>query len=211
MPAVDTADVESRRKIKARRMSGKLPTRQTSSVQPAEERRGSLRWVRSVLGRSIRLEQRRDQPAVTGTDPRRGAAADAPLSLLMQQRADLGARLLVHDPATQPVRNLFVIHDELASRGWEGVKALPPQIVERALAEAEILSGQESSILLSSIIESLKALRVAADERVARAAHAATERGWETLKVPEVSEANYEEYELMERSWVGTVPAGLGR
>ena len=41
------------------------------------------------------------------------------------------------------------------------------------------------------------------------AAHAANEREWETLKVPEVSESNYEEYELMERSWVGTVPAGL--
>ena len=37
-------------------MSGKLPTRQTSSAQPAEEKRGSLRWVRSVLGRSIRLD-----------------------------------------------------------------------------------------------------------------------------------------------------------
>ena len=26
---------------------------------------------------------------------------------------------------------------------------------------------------------------------------------------PEVSETNYDEYELMERSWVGTVPSGL--
>jgi hypothetical protein len=26
---------------------------------------------------------------------------------------------------------------------------------------------------------------------------------------PEVSETNYDEYELMERSWIGTVPAGL--
>ena len=190
-------------------MSGKLPTRQTSSAQPAEEKRGSLRWVRSVLGRSIRLEQRRDQPPGAATEARRGAAADAPLSLLMQQRADLGARLLVHDPATQPVRNLFVIHDELGSRGWAGVEALPPQIVDRALTEAEILSSQEPSNLLSSIIESLQALRAAADERVAQAAHAASELEWETLKVPEVSETNYDEYELMERSWVGTVPAGL--
>ena len=27
--------------------------------------------------------------------------------------------------------------------------------------------------------------------------------------MPEVSETDYDEYELMERSWVGTVPAGL--
>ena len=199
-------------------MSAKLPTRPTSRDHPGAERgaarapqekRGSLRWVRSVLGRSIRLEQRRDQRLGAIIDPRRVAAADAPLSLLMQQRADLGARLLVHDPATQPVRNLFVIHDELGSRGWAGVEALRPQIVDRALTEAEILSSQEPSSLLSSIIESLRALRAAADERVVQAAHAASEREWETLKVPEVSETNYDEYELMERSWVGTVPAGL--
>ena len=198
-------------------MSAKWPTRQTRThpgqergAAPAtQERHGSLRWVRSVLGRSIRLEQHRDQPSGASADPRRGATADAPLSLLMQQRADLGARLLVHDPATQPVRNLFVIHDELGSCGWEGVEALPPQVVDRALTEAEILSSQEPSKLLSSIIEKLRALKAACDERAVRAVHAATEREWETLKVPEVSETNYDEYELMERSWVGTVPAGL--
>ena len=36
----------------------------------------------------------------------------------MQQRAELGARLLVHDPATQIVRNLFIVHDELRANGW---------------------------------------------------------------------------------------------
>lgn len=199
-------------------MSAKLPTRPTWRAHPAEDRgaapvtrdkHGALRWVRDVLGRSIRLEQRRDQPQDTAVDLRRGFAADAPLSLLMKQRAELGARLLVHDPATQPVRNLFVVHDELGSRGWSGVEALPPQIVARALTEAEIMASEEPSTLLGSIIESLEALQLAAGARAAREAHAASEREWETLKVPEVSETNYDEYELMERSWVGTVPAGL--
>lgn len=197
-------------------MSAKLPTRHAPRAHPAEDRaaasvspdkRGSLRWVRHVLGRSFRLEQRRDQPADAAHDARRGA--DAPLSTLMQQRAELGARLLVHDPATQPVRNLFVVHDELGSRGWSGVQALPLQVVERALTEAEIMASDEPSNLLTSIIESLQALKLAADARAAHEAHAASEREWETLKVPEVSETNYDEYELMERSWVGTVPAGL--
>lgn len=199
-------------------MSAKLPTRPASRAHPAEDRgtapathekHGSLRWVRSVLGRSIRLEQHREPPPGAGIDARRAAVTDAPLSLLLQQRTELGARLLVHDPATQPVRNLFVIHDELGSRGWSGVEALPAQIVDRALTEAEILSSQEPSNLLTSIIDSLMALKLAADERAAQALHAASEREWETLKVPEVSETNYDEYELMERSWVGTVPAGL--
>ena len=37
-----------------------------------------------------------------------------------QQRAELGARLLVHDPAIQIVRHLFIVHDELRSGGWAG-------------------------------------------------------------------------------------------
>ena len=49
------------------------------------------------------------------------------MSLLMQQRAELGARLLVHDPATQIVRNLFIVHDELRANGWPGVETLPPR------------------------------------------------------------------------------------
>ena len=28
-------------------------------------------------------------------------------------------------------------------------------------------------------------------------------------RVPEVSDTNFDEYELMERSWAGTVPSGL--
>lgn len=195
-------------------MSAKPPTRQAlhepvedrSAAPVTDDKQGSLRWVRDVLGRSIRLEQRRHQgPPVPG-EPRGGATSDKPLSLLIQQRAELGARLLVHDPATQPVRNLFVVHDQLGSSGWPGVAALPLKVVGRALKEAEILHGDESSPLLATIIESLRELLVSADEQVAQDL---LEREFETLQIPEVSETNYDEYELMERSWVGTVPAGL--
>jgi hypothetical protein len=125
--------------------------------------------------------------------------------------ADLGARLLVHDPATQPVRNLFVIHDELGTRGWAGVEALPLALIGRALAEANILALQEPSSLLTTIIETLRSIKINAEARAARALQESLERQWvrEMPAVPEVSETNYDEYELMERSWVGTVPAGL--
>ena len=199
-------------------MSAKLPTRQAPRAHPVEDRgaapaikekHGSLRWVRDVLGRSIRLEQRRNQLHVALIDPRRGSAADQPLTLLTRQRAELGARLLVHDPATQPVSNLFTVHDELGSRGWPGIAALPLPVVSRALTEAEILSTDEPSSLLTTIIEGLRELTVAADQRAALRAHEAQEREWDSPQAPEVSETNYDEYELMERSWVGTVPAGL--
>ena len=167
-------------------------------------RRGSLRWVREVLGRSLRLEQPRQ-----ATQPAGDAQADTPLSLVMQQRAELGARLLVHDPATQVVRHLFIVHDELRSGGWTAVEALPLAVIGRAVSEAEILAVDEPSHLLATIIDALRAIRIAADTRARRAAHDALEAEWEVPKMPEVSDTNFDEYELMERSWAGTVPAGL--
>jgi hypothetical protein len=159
--------------------------------------------VRDVLGRSLRLEQRKNQLHVALVDPR---AEPAPMSLLMQQRAELGARLLVHDPATQIVRNLFIVHDELRANGWPGVETLPPKVISRSLGEAEILAVDEPSELWETIVAKLRELKTAVD---ARAATEALDADWEVPQMPEVSDTNFDEYELMERSWAGTVPAGL--
>jgi hypothetical protein len=186
-------------------MSAKSPPRQAPAAAPAAAaKRGSLRWVRDVLGRSIRLEQRKNQLHVALVDPR--SAAEEPMSPLMQQRAELGARLLVHDPATQIVRNLFIVHDELRANGWPGVETLPIKVISRGLTEAEILASDEPSEVLATIIETLRGVKVVAE---ARAAQEALEAEWEVPQVPEVSDTNFDEYELMERSWAGTIPAGL--
>lgn len=200
-------------------MSARLPTGPAPHAPPVEdgdaapaakEKRGSLRWVRDVLGRSIRLEQRRNPLQAASVDPKRGLPAQQPSTLLMQQRAELGARLLVHDPATQTVRNLFALYDELDSRGWAGIAALPLTVMSRGLAEAEMLATDEPSSVLNTIIEGLRELTVAAERRATHRAHEALEREWEKpARAPEISETNYDEYELTERSWVGTVPAGL--
>ncbi len=161
--------------------------------------------MRDVLSRSLRLQQGRNSPAAASADGA-DAVGDPALSLLMRQRAELGARLLVHDPATQVVRHLFIVHDELQAHGWMGVEALPAKAIERALVEAEILHSDEPSSLLATIIDKLRELK---DAGTARALEEALEREYETLKVPEVSDTNFDEYELMERSWAGTVPNGL--
>ena len=186
-------------------MSAKPPTRQAPTAAPAAPaKRGSLRWVRDVLGRSIRLEQRKNQLHVALVDPR--GPTEEPMSLLMQQRAELGARLLIHDPATQIVGNLFIVHDELRANGWPGVENLPLKVISRGLSEAEILAVDEPSEVLTTIIEKLREVKVAAD---ARAAQEALEADWEVPQLAEVSDTNFDEYELIERSWAGTVPAGL--
>ena len=195
-------------------MSARPPNFLESRAEPASERgdaappkRRSLAWVRGVLGRPIRLD--------AGKKPQRGAIAiegkdaaepETSASLLMQQCADLGARLLIHDPATQPVRHLFILHDELQSGGWAKVEALPLKVLDRALTEAEILDCAEPSPMLTTIIADLREQKAAAE---ARAAREAAEAEWEIPQVPEVSDTNFDEYELMERSWAGTIPAGL--
>jgi len=186
-----------------------------SRADPAQDRaaaappkRRSLDWVRGVLGRAARVEQGRKAPveAKRGGDAKRPAEAEKAPSLVMQQCADLGARLLIHDPATQPVRHLFMLHDELQSGGWEKVEALPLKIIDRALTEAEILDCAEPSPMLTTILEELRNQKAAAE---ARAAREAAEAEWEVPQVPEVSDTNFDEYELMERSWAGTIPNGL--
>jgi hypothetical protein len=195
-------------------MSARPPKFLESRAEPAQERGGaapakrrSLAWVRDVLGRPIRFD--------AGKAPQRGAVAVArkeaaepekSASLLAQQCADLGARLLIHDPATQPVRHLFILHDELQNGGWEKVEALPLKVLDRALTEAEILDCAEPSPLLTTVIAELRVHKAAAE---ARAAREAAEAEWEIPQVPEVSDTNFDEYELMERSWAGTIPAGL--
>jgi len=128
------------------------------------------------------------------------------MSLVMQQCAEIGARLLIHDPATQPVRHLFILHDELRNGGWERVEKLPMKVIDRALTEAEILDCSEPSPLLTTIVAELREQKAAAE---ARAAREAAEGDWEVPKVPEVSDSDFAEWELMERSWAGTIPAGL--
>jgi hypothetical protein len=121
----------------------------------------------------------------------------------VQQRAELAARLLVHDPATQVVRHLFVVHEELRENGWNGVEAFPLKVIDRALTEAEMLASHEPSELLTTIIDKLRTLKAAADT------HATLDRDRQKPQIVEVSETDFDEFELMERSWAGTVPAAL--
>ena len=183
-----------------------LPGFGRGSAAAPPVKRGSLRWVRDVLSRSLRLQQGRKPAPATQAGAAPDVMRDSPLSLLMRQRAELGARLLVHDPMTHVVGHLFLVHDQLQTNGWPGVDALPAKALERALFEAEILQADEPSTLLATIIDRLREAKGAV---VARALEQALEREFETMKGPEVSDTNFDEFELMERSWAGTVPNGL--
>jgi len=197
----------------AAKLSKTIGSRSDACAPPRKRR--SLEWVREVLGRQIRLELGRKQPPQRAAsekrrdDKRENKREDdeaVTMSLVMQQIAEIGARLLIHDPSTQPVRHLFILHDELRRGGWQQVEKLPPKVIDRALTEAEILEDSEPSPLLTTIVSELRELKAAAD---AQAAREAAEADWEVPQMPEVSDTNFDDYEMTERSWAGTIPAGL--
>ena len=195
-------------------MATSPPTRNGPRTKPVENRRttpgtqdkpGPLRWVKGVLGRELGLERRGSQLHVVLIDRRRAPSVAQPPSI-SQLCAELRARLLAHerDHAAQAMRHLVLVHDELGRKGWSGVEALPGQVMNKALVEAEMLTGQESSPFLAVIIERLRVLKAGADMREDRKAHL---RDLEKGEALEVSEATHEEFEEIERSWVGTLPA----
>ena len=135
--------------------------------------------------------------------PAEPARAERPL--LAQQADEIGARLLVADPSA-PIRNLYAAHKALSTGGWAAVDALGGAVLVRALAEAEMLQEDDPSPLFEGVVEQLKALKGAAAARATQEAIEQADLAWAVPAMPEVSEASHEEYEMMERSWIGTIP-----
>jgi hypothetical protein len=196
-------------------MSTDSPTRKRSPKMPAEDRRvaagaaAPLRRLKGLLVRPVGLERRGGQLHVVLVERRRARPEDQPPSL-SQLRAELRARLLAHEDgrAAQVLRHLGFLHDELGRKGWRGVEALPAKVLGKALAQAEMLGSEEPSPALALLLEQLRPLHAAAELRDERAAQ---QNEFEAGGHVEVSEATHEEFDAMERSWVGTVPAGLSR
>jgi len=191
------------------------PDRKDARKRPLKERRGApgatgatggLRSLKGLLGRPIGLQRRGSQLHIVLVDRRRAPSADHPPSL-QQLRENLRARLRgsAHHHAARAMRHLVFVHDELERKGWAGVAALPPEVLAKAQLQAEMLAGEESSPSLSLIIERLRELQDEADLRIQRDSRLTDFDAGEL----EVSEATHEEFEEMERSWTGTLPAGL--
>ena len=137
------------------------------------------------------------------------AARAAPT--LAEMLDELQSRLLVHDPQTQTVRHLYQVYKQLGEGGWPGAANLPPTVVHRAVCEAEMLQSAEPSPMLQLVVEKLRAIDSVAIMLAEPDAPKTKTSEWATTAIPEVSETSYAEYEMMERSWIGTVPSGLAR
>jgi hypothetical protein len=182
--------------------------------KPRVERRaprgqpGSLRWLRSLLGRPVVLEQRNGSLQLTLLERRR-----PPEVIQAQERAalceELRLRLLEHGERHVAVlRPLVAVHEALSSGGWERVGRLAPGLLAKAHMQLLMLLGRERSRALSAMAEHLRLLQAAAEAREDRNRRDGVRDDDPLVVVEDVEVSVYDE---ADRAWVDTEsPAAAG-
>lgn len=185
-----------------------------SAARPAEtgqDRRRSragggalrlLRWLRNLFKRPFHLRWQGAVPRIAYVERRGAPSTDHPRALA-GLRAQLD-RLLAEgrrSGASEVLLPLRVVHNELARRGWSGVELLPSRVLAKARLQAELVGGGASS--LAPLVERLHLLEAAAQVREERKARLQAPALVEQI---EVSEATVEEFDEMEKSWLGVMP-----
>lgn len=195
-----------------------MPTRPTTQeaqgLAPIKDRRaaasakgaaGLLRRLKSLLARPLRLQRHDGRLRLVLVERRQARPVDAPPSL-SASRDELRALLMLHgnERATGVMRHLVLVHDELGRRGWPGVEALPAQVLNMALVQAEMLASDEPTEALTAIIDHLRIAKVAAELREEQASRPPPLATGAPLEVSEVPRDEYDE--LVRDDWVDTTP-----
>jgi hypothetical protein len=175
---------------------------------------GSLRWIKSILGRPLALERRADGLHVTLVDRRRSPEVIQAESMA-RLREELRLRLLSldHEHAATAMRHLVFVHDVLGRQGWPGLQALNSRVLRRAGQQLQLLVEREPSARLVRFIDKLRLLQAGAEAReerlAAQARHAEAQAEVAGESMLEVSEGSVEDYEATQREWDATAPAPL--
>lgn len=179
-----------------------------------EDARGPIRWLRWLRGlftRPIRI--RRIDGRLHLVQPERRRARPSPLD---RQREEVRLRVLSHGAqhAGRSMRHLMYVHDELGRKGWAGVEALPLRVIAKAVVQAETLVREDPGATLPAIADRLRLILVAAEHQASAAGRPAPasdvpDTDFQPGLNVDVSESTHEDFEEMERSWVGTLPPGV--
>lgn len=143
-------------------------------AKPRAERRaprgkpGSLRWLRSLLGRPVALVWRNGSLHVVLQDRRR-----PPEVVEAQDRAalceELRVRLLEHgEKHVAVLRPLVAVHEALSQGGWDRVARLPSALLAKAHLQLLMLLGHEPSGGLAAMVDRLRLVQTAAELREER-------------------------------------------
>ncbi len=170
--------------------------------------KGSMRWIRSILGRPVGLQRRADGLHVTLLERRRSPEVVQAESMA-RLREELRLRLLdlEHHHATTAMRHLVHVHDLLGRKGWAGLQNAKSEVLRMAILQAQMLVDREPSNRLGRFIERLRMIQAAAEAREERLqSQASAVAAGEAVQV---SEATAEEFEASQRDWDATRPAEL--
>jgi len=184
---------------------GLTPIKDRRAAPAAKGAAGFLHRLKGVLARPIKLQRRDGRLRLVLVERRQARPVDGPPSLL-DARDELRALLMLHgnEQATGVMRHLVLVHDELGRRGWPGVEALPAQVLNMALVQAEMLASDEPTETLTLIIDHLRIAKVAAELREEQASRPPPQLMGEALEVSEVPRDEFDE--LVRDDWVDTVP-----
>ncbi len=188
----------------------------------ADAESAGMRWVKAMLGSSpVREKTTKARPENGSADRRRTPAPEAGAAAMDDLRAELRACIALHTDERAPhaLRHLVLVHDELGRSGWTGVDAFPLRVVMKARVQAEMVAAVDPTPIVAAFIERLRLVEVAAalreEERPGSSGDAATPEVAGPIEFAdsevEVTQGSTEEYDILERSWIGTVPAGLDR
>jgi hypothetical protein len=201
-----------------------MPSKPAASDKPAiaslpERRAGRqaksdtvnpLARLKGALNRPVKMEWRNGQPHVVLVERRRAPFLDRAQAHLC---AELGAVLLTQqaDEASTLLKPLLAVHHKLKRKGWDGVATLPSPVLAKALRQAEMLVAEDASLsVLTQVAECLRPLLEAAQDRDrARRDDAASDTDLALRNHIEVSEASFNEFEELERTWAQTLTSEL--
>jgi len=170
--------------------------------------KGSMRWMKSILGRPLGLQRRPDGLHVTLLDRRRSPEVVQAESMA-RLRDELRLRLLdlEHHHAATTMRHLVHVHDVLGRKGWAGLQNAKSEVLRMAILQVQMLVEREPSNRLGRFIERLRMIQAAAEAREERLQSQA--RAVAAGEAVQVSEATAEEFEASQRDWDATRPAEL--
>jgi hypothetical protein len=185
-----------------------LPERRARR-QATSDNTNPLTRLKGALTRPVTMEWRNGQPHVVLVERRRAPFLDRTQAHLC---AELGAVLLTQcaDEASTLLKPLLAVHHKLKRKGWDGVATLPSPVLAKALRQAEMLAAEDPSLpVLTQVAERLRPLLAAAEERERARGDNASDADLAMRDRIEVSEASFNEFEELERTWAQTMPSGL--
>jgi hypothetical protein len=168
-----------------------------------------LARLKGALNRPVKMEWRNGQPHVVLVERRRAPFVDRAQAHLC---AELGAVLLTQhaDEASTLLKPLLAVHHKLKRKGWDGVAALPAAVLTKALRQAEMLAVEDPSLpVLTQVAECLRPLLVAAEDRERDLNTDARDTDFAVRNLVEVSEASFNDFEELERTWAQSMPSEL--